>query len=349
MKVLVVDDSNFYCQAVRKIVSEFPFVDAVEVAMSGQEALDKVRTWRPDAITLDLDLPDISGIRVLRELRTNKNPAAIVVLSGLTESGTSIALLASELGALDVLVKPRASSAGVATGDLTQRLRIILRAVASNMVHVPRTGATVSTVQQKATIPARRPTIIAIGASTGGPAVIAAIIERLPADLNIPVVIALHLAEGFTRPFAETLTKRGSVPVVEAIDGQTLLPGTVYLAPGGRQMSLVSSPGDSIVRIRISDEIPENDCRPSVDILFRSVAELFTNRAVAVILTGMGRDGTIGLKLLKDRGAFIMAQDEESSIVFGMPAAAIEAGVVDVIGTPADLAARLVALIKRPK
>ncbi len=114
-------------------------------------------------------------------------------------------------------------------------------------------------------------------------------------------------------------------------------------------MSLVSSPGDSIVRIRISDEIPENDCRPSVDILFRSVAELFTNRAVAVILTGMGRDGTIGLKLLKDRGAFIMAQDEESSIVFGMPAAAIEAGVVDVIGTPADLAARLVALIKRPK
>lgn len=348
MKVLIVDDSLLYRRILQDIVSDLPFVAAVETAGTGAEALDKAAAWSPDVITLDVDMPDMSGIRVLRELKLRDCPASVVMVSALTGEGTGVAVLATELGAVDVIAKPRSASPEAARAEVARQIHFVLRGLAMR-----RPGAMplppVSLPQARVTrnLPARRPDVVAIGASTGGPAALISFVERLPRDFGIPVVVTLHLADGFTRPFAEALDRRGGIHVAEAEDGIPLLPCTVYLSPGGRQTGIVRAPGEPVTRFTVNDSPPENGCLPSVDYLLRSVAAAFGGRAVGVILTGMGRDGVEGLRRMKAEGAYTIAQDEESCVVFGMPAAAIRAGLVDFVAAPADIVSHIVAIVQR--
>ena len=190
-----------------------------------------------------------------------------------------------------------------------------------------------------------RPEIVLIGVSTGGPAALARLLPLLPADLGVPVAVVQHMPPIFTQSLAESLSGKCSLRVREAADGDKLEPGLVLIAPGGRHLRLASSP-DAVARAQITDDPPENNCRPAVDYLFRSAANALPGRAMAVILTGMGNDGTLGLRLLKRHGCFTIAQDEATSVVFGMPKAAIEAGVVDLVLPLDAIAARILATVR---
>ena len=344
MKVLVVEDSQMYRALLRDVIAGMPFVSEIETAATGAEALSKAVAWRPDVITLDVDLPDITGIRVLRELRAAGSEAAVVMVSALTEAGTGVALLATELGAVDVVAKPRAGRADLGVAELDRQLRPLLAALSQRR----RPGRrTVARRRQVLPTAAPRPDVVAIAASTGGPAAVRAILGRLPADLRVPVLVALHLSAGFTGALAEALGRCGAVPVAEARDGDIPTPGRVYLAPGGRHLIVEQAPGGGRC-IRVTDDPPLNDCRPSADLLFDSVADVYGPKSAGVILTGMGNDGVHGLRRIKARGGTVFAQDEESCAVFGMPSAAIRSGVVDMVARPEDIAARLVELVQRP-
>jgi two-component system chemotaxis response regulator CheB len=346
MKVLVVDDSLLFRTVIKDLLVAMDGVSAVETASGGLEGLEKARDWRPDLITLDVDMPDISGLRVLRELKAQRNPAPVVVVSALTEAGTGVSLLASELGAIDILAKPRARQADAALEELRRQLKTVVAAVGLKRHPASHLARTPIRVTRPATqLPPQRPLAVVVGASTGGPSVIAGMVERLPPDFPLPLVVTLHLAHAFTRPFAEALASRGRIRVTEAEDGQALEPATLYLAPGGLQCGLARS-ADNLIRLAVLDDPPENDCKPSVDYLFRSAARVFGGRVAALILTGMGRDGVRGLADLRAAGAQVLAQDEDSSVVFGMPAAAIEAGLVDLVAPPARLVDHLVTLAR---
>ena len=196
-----------------------------------------------------------------------------------------------------------------------------------------------------ARLPASPPEMVLIGVSTGGPAALARLLPLLPKDLGVPIALVQHMPPIFTQSLAESLSSKCGLRVREAADGDKLEPGLVLIAPGGRHMRLAPCPG-ALARAQITDDPPENNCRPAVDYLFRSAANTFPGRAMAVILTGMGNDGTLGLRLLRRHGCFTIAQDEASSVVFGMPKSAIEAGVVDLVLPLDAIAARILAVVK---
>ena len=190
-----------------------------------------------------------------------------------------------------------------------------------------------------------RPEMVLIGVSTGGPVALGQLLPGIPGDIGVPILIVQHMPPIFTKSLAESLATRCAVGVREAAHGEIPRPGTVYIAPGGRQMRLGTGPENGPV-IELTDDPPENNCRPAVDYLFRSVANRFPGRAAAVILTGMGSDGTLGLRLLRRHGCFVIAQDEESCVVYGMPKAAVEAGVTDVVLPLSSIAGRLVSIVR---
>jgi two-component system chemotaxis response regulator CheB len=187
--------------------------------------------------------------------------------------------------------------------------------------------------------------MILIGVSTGGPAALAQLLPAIPGDIGVPILVVQHMPPIFTRSLAESLAPKCAVQVREAVHGEFTKPNTVYLAPGGRQMRLGIGPENQPV-IEVTDDPPENNCRPAVDYLFRSAANRFPGRAMAVILTGMGSDGTLGLRLLKRHGCFVIAQDEASCIVYGMPKAAVDAGVADAVLPLHSIAARITSIVK---
>jgi two-component system chemotaxis response regulator CheB len=190
-----------------------------------------------------------------------------------------------------------------------------------------------------------RPDMVLIGVSTGGPAALAQLLPAIPGNIGVPILVVQHMPPIFTKSLADSLAPKCAVRVVEATHGELLKPDCVYIAPGGRQMRLGAGP-DSRPILEMTDDPPENNCRPAVDYLFRSAASRFPGRAMAVILTGMGSDGTLGLRLLKRHGCFVIAQDEASSVVYGMPKAAVDAGVADVILPLSSIASRITSIVK---
>jgi two-component system chemotaxis response regulator CheB len=343
MKVLVVDDSAIYRRVLEDIVGAVAFVERVEVAGNGNEALAKAFTFQPDLITLDMEMPDISGMQVLRALKAAGHRAAVVVVSAHTDAGTRLAVEAMQLGAADVLVKPQGLSGRDAIQALTQRLRPIVQGLSRTK------GATRPEPVPLETAPSRRGSegceIIAMGASTGGPAVLSSILQHLPGDLRIPVVITVHMPAGFTAHLAASLGKRCAARVIEAQDGDRLAPRTIYLAPAGRHMRVTKALATGPC-LGMDDSPPRHGCRPSVDVLFHSVAESYGPSALGVLLTGMGRDGAEGLAAMRRRGARTIAQDEQSCVVWGMPRAAVEAGAVDVVASPDEIVTYLLAAMK---
>lgn len=368
LRVLVVDDTIVYRKAVSDIVKEIPGVELAGVAHNGKIALAKIATLKPDILTLDIEMPEMNGIEVLMELQKNYPGVGAIMLSTLTAEGSQMTLRALELGAFDFILKPQSKNQIDGKKELRSLLEPMLKAFAksryapSSLLAKARMGATSSAATHKAALsPAlSRPMvpvkasaqrrgkseIVVIGISTGGPNALNQMLPQLPGDLGVPVLIVQHMPPVFTKSLAASLDKKCALTVKEAVNGENILPNMVYIAPGGKQMKLTAGTDGLNRRIKITDDPPENSCRPSVDYLFRSVADYYVGRTTAVIMTGMGSDGTQGLGILKQKAAYTIGQDEASCVVYGMPKAPAEMGYLDTIVPLHKIAAEIVASVR---
>jgi two-component system chemotaxis response regulator CheB len=330
IRVLIVDDSAFIRQVLTEMLSRDPEIEVVGTAPHPLIARERIKELNPDVMTLDVEMPHMDGITFLEKVMRLR-PMPVVMVSSLTQEGADTTLRALELGAVDAIGKPTENlwdnMAGlgdqiVAKVKMAARARV--RSAAQRLTAVPRPVMTADPAPRRG--PTRR-TIVAIGASTGGVNALPEVMRGLPDDLP-PVVITQHMPPGFTRGFAERLGRISSLAIAEAEDGMRLANGHAYLAPGDRHLLLGRDPRGALV-CRLSDEMPVSGHRPSVDMMFRSVAKVAGASAIGVIMTGMGRDGADGLKEMHDLGAHTIAQDESTCIVHGMPKAATMLGAVD--------------------
>jgi len=342
IRVLVVDDTVVFRRVVSDALAGLPGVEVAGAAANGKQALSRLAILRPDLMTLDIEMPEMNGIQVLQHMQATGLKTAVIVLSALTVRGGELTVRALELGAYDFLTKPEGGTPQENVALLRSRLLPLVQALQERRVAGDLTERRIAPL----TRPLQRsgPPLALIGVSTGGPGALASLIPALPSDFGAPVFVVQHMPPLFTRPLAASLNAKSRLPVKEASDGECAQPGCVYLAPGGRHMRLSRGPrGEAVVQV--TDDPPENNCRPAVDYLFRSVALQFPGRAIAVILTGMGNDGTQGLRLLKRGGCLAIAQDAASCVVFGMPKEAIGAGVVDLVAPLDGIAAAMVRAV----
>lgn len=371
MRVLIVDDSVLFRRVLTDVLWSLPGIKVVGTAANGKVALQKVRDLKPDLITLDIEMPEMDGLTVLDALsRTEDLRVEVIVLSAVTASGGVLTMRALHHGAFDFIVKPDASSReqgrealalqlAPRIRALTHRLEVrsILRSGSAREAPLSQSSCSreeifgsacglnqVSTRMQRLLNP-KKPDLVLIGVSTGGPVALSELMPRIPGDLGVPILIVQHMPPVFTKSLADSLSGRCSMRIHEAVHGELILPNEAYIAPGGRQMRLeIDRYGRAI--IEVNDDPPENNCKPAVDYLFRSVANRFPGRAMAVILTGMGNDGTLGVRLLKRRDCFVIAQDERSCVVYGMPKSAVEAGVVDTVLPLNEIADRITSVVR---
>ncbi len=339
LKTLVVDDSLTYRKMIQLALASLPSVEIVGAAANGKIGLIKAKSLKPDLITLDIEMPEMDGLEVLEHLQSDLPDITTVVISTYTTEGARITLQALESGALDFISKPT-------TGSMEDNIRFLhdkIHPIVDSLLRKKqiqacngkqrssyrRTVPMLRLLEQTTREPASR--IVAMGVSTGGPAALARVIPSLPPDIGVPVLVVQHMPALFTGAMAARLDTISRIAVKEAVNGERLASGTVYLAPGGKHMKVEPSSNHRSMIIRVTDDPPENNCRPSADYLFRSVADCYGKYATAVIMTGMGYDGTRGLQSMKGKGAWIIAQDESTCAVYGMPRKPIELGIVDVI------------------
>lgn len=325
IRVLVVDDSAVMRKLLSAVLSHDPGIEVVATAIDGVIALQKLARFQPDVVTLDLEMPRMDGLDFLRQIVRQNGPPVLVV-SAHTQRGAAQTLVALEMGAADVVAKPRDVLRG-GIEPLSRELLGKVRALAGRRWRRPRavTAPSYERTAGENASSARR--VVAIGISTGGPAALSYLLPRLPPDLGAAVVVVQHMPEGFTAMLANRLNQACALPVNEARDGEPLRAGQVYVAQGGRHLRVAAAENGPVLLLNAGARRAIN-C-PSVDVLFESVAEEFGSRAVGVLMTGMGEDGAAGLQAIRQAGGHTLAQDEESSVVFGMPRAAIQRGVVE--------------------
>ena len=332
IKVLIIDDSALVRALLTRILGADPALQVIGTAPDAFIAREKIKTLNPDVLTLDVEMPRMDGLQFLRNLMRLR-PMPVVMCSSLTERGADVTLAALELGAIDFVTKPKVDVAHALeayAAELINKVKVaavarvrpvFARSVAPNQTDIApivRPELRFRTTDQ----------IVAIGASTGGTEAVREVLRRMPAD-SPGMVITQHIPRAFSAPFAARVNACSQLSVQEAQDGALILPGQAYIAPGDRHLTVERD--GARYRCRLRDDAPVNRHRPSVDVLFRSVAEQVGRNAVGVILTGMGADGARGLKEMRSRGAHTIAQDEKSSVVWGMPGAAVALGAVDCI------------------
>lgn len=339
IRVLVVDDAVVMRRLISEALSKDPAIEVVGTAPNGRIALAKVDQLSPDILTLDVEMPEMDGVETVRALRKTRPQLPVVMFSTLTQRGALTTLEALSAGATDYVTKP--ANVGSVLESITRlqeelvpKIKALCRrraglsltpAVSPPVVAVPvRPAPVVPVVSQRRPGPVE---VLCIGTSTGGPNALVDLFNGIPAGLPVPVLIVQHMPPLFTQMLAERLGRSGRLRFSEGAEGQPVLPGHVYIAPGGRHMEVVRRSGASFIRLH--DGPPENSCRPAVDVLFRSVEACYGGRSLAVILTGMGQDGLRGCEALRRAGARIVIQDEASSVVWGMPGAVAQAGLYD--------------------
>lgn len=380
LRVLVVDDSAAFGRIIKQALESIAGVEVAKLCRGGRAALDHMQGDAPDLVTLDIEMPDMNGLEVLQEMRQRGMRTPVVVVSSVSERARDLTIRALELGALDFVQKPEGANGEESLAALRERLaplvsaachrkevqsilrgepngqatpakvcspapRIAAPAVRPMPPAVNDAGALTDTVSRMSRLAMRtKPAMVLIGVSTGGPEALARLIPKLPVSLGIPVLIVQHMPPLFTQSLAKKLDSCSALRVKEAEEGEIALAGHVYLAPGGSHLKIAAGTQRDIV-LQITSDPPENNCRPAVDYLFRSAAVAFPGRCVAVILTGMGRDGTLGLRLLRASGCLSIAQDEASCTVFGMPKEAINAGVVDIVAPLESIASEIIKAV----
>ncbi len=350
LKVLIVDDTALYRKILRDLLNKMDEVEVIGSVPNGKLALDRIHQLHPDLLTLDIEMPGMDGLQTLQAIKDREIQVSSIMVSSHTTRDAEITLKALELGAFDFIAKPNGT-------DLVQNIRVLEEQLhpkiaalyrmlhpKDNLYRSPDAESLARNEKPESVLSGRKYAIIAIGVSTGGPRALAEIIPRLQGNLNVPLVVVQHMPPVFTRALAESLNKKSELTVLEAGEGRELTAGSVYIAPGGKQMRLSRNRAQRVI-IEITDDPPENYCKPSADYLFRSVASIYGRNALGIILTGMGRDGTDGLKAMKRRGAGVIAQDKESCVVFGMPLEAIRAGVVDEVIPLKQIAGKIYRLV----
>ncbi|HUD25467.1 MAG TPA: chemotaxis response regulator protein-glutamate methylesterase [Burkholderiaceae bacterium] len=343
IRVLIIDDSALVRSLLTEIVNRDPDLEAIGAAPDPLVAREMIRSLNPDVVTLDIEMPKMDGLDFLERLMRLR-PTPVVMVSTLTARGADATLRALELGAIDFVSKPRL---GIVAGlqelavDICDKIRVASRARLARHQRPAAAGEQLA-LKIAPTQYSRLSTekLIAIGASTGGTEAIREVVGRLSAD-SPAVLITQHMPPGFTRSFAARLNGLCKLAVSEAVDGERALPGHAYIAPGDRHMKLARSGANYV--ISLDDRPPVNRHRPSVEVMFKSVATVAGQNALGVMLTGMGRDGADAMLEMKQAGAFNIAQDEASCIVFGMPKEAIAAGGVDEVLPVTQIAERLQA------
>ncbi len=322
IRALIVDDSKTAREVIRDILASDPGIKVVGEAKNGQEALEKVSELRPDIITMDVIMPVKDGLEAVGEIMAYKPTPILVLSSAAGDQEVNLAFKAIQLGALDVMAKPR----GFTTWELPELKKELIAKVKLlariKVISHPR-GKKKRSEKLARTRAADSAKIVAIGASTGGPQAIMTILKQLPADFPGGISIVQHIASGFSKGFAQWLDQESRLKVKEAEQGEQIKPGTVLLAPTDLHLEIINE------RVNLTDSPPVNSCRPSADKLFSSVAQCYGSKTIGVILTGMGKDGTKGIKEIKERGGITIAQDEQSSVIFGMPKEAISLNVID--------------------
>ncbi|MBA2778879.1 protein-glutamate methylesterase/protein-glutamine glutaminase [Billgrantia kenyensis] len=339
IRVLCVDDSALIRDLLSEIINSQPDMEVVAVAPDPLVARDLIKQHNPDVLTLDVEMPRMDGLDFLERLMRLR-PMPVLMVSSLTQAGSEITLRALELGALDFVAKP---SLGIRSGMLEYANDIAekIRAAAKSRPRQARQAQAAPRATLKAPLVSSEKLII-IGASTGGTEAIRSVLEPLPAN-SPAILITQHMPGGFTRSFAERLDRLCSITVKEASDGERVLPGHAYIAPGDAHLKVARSGANYVARL--DDGPPVNRHRPSVDVLFHSAATQAGRNAIGVILTGMGKDGAAGLLEMRQAGSPTLAQDEASCVVFGMPREAIAlGGAVEVVGLE-DIPERLMALV----
>lgn len=357
-KIMIVEDSSLYQQLVKNVLRSLEDVEVVGLAKTGREALAKIPDLQPDLLTLDVQMPDMNGLELLKEIRRRRMPVKAIMLSSLTAQGTQVTTDALLAGAFDFIHKPNSPDAITSR----QQLRTLLvekieafqqsrktsmpvrrsntsvtirdRAKASNADNRSTResmetdggneaiASPIGTTQQPNRIDA-----VVIGTSTGGPIALRELIPKLPSDLGVPIFVVQHMPPKYTQSLALRLSEASQLPVVEAVDGMRVEPNHVYVAPGGFHMGIEAVTGMPI--IRTSSETHEHNCRPAVDYTLRSACEFYGGNLLGVILTGMGRDGTAGCRQVKELGGTVFAQHPEGCTVYGMPKVIVEEQIAD--------------------
>jgi two-component system chemotaxis response regulator CheB len=339
VRILIVDDAVVVRKALTDGLSQDPDLEVLGTASNGRLALAKLQTLRPDVILLDIEMPEMNGLEAIPEIRKILPRVPIIMFSTLTERGAEATLDALSLGATDYVTKPSNLDMDATSGSIARDLIPKIKA----LCHIPATAHILPSGAARPVAPfqrseirtrppstnSRRIAIVAIGVSTGGPDALAKLLPAFPVNFPLPVVVAQHMPPVFTSLLAKRLATKCSLPVRECQSDEPLHGGCIWIAPGDYHM-IVQEKGDSI-HLATNQEPRENFCRPSVDVLFRSVAEVFGGKSLGIILTGMGQDGLKGCEALCAEGVPIIVQDEASSVVWGMPGFVARAGLAEKI------------------
>ena len=350
-RVLVVDDSVVIRQLVSEAVNADPQLTVAGTAPNGKIALDKLTRLQVDAVVLDVEMPVLDGLATLVELRRSWPRLPVLMFSTLTGAGAAVTIKALTLGASDYALKPAAGGVEATRAALRQDLVVKLRQLLGVVAVVPTQPLAqwrdVSALRRRADLQQHVAGVV-VACSTGGPNALADLVTALPATLRVPVVVVQHMPPAFTGLLAARLDQMTALQVREAGDGEAVLAGEVLIAPGGRHLRLVGD-GDAL-RTALDDSPPQQGVRPAADVLFRSAAQTWGARTLAVVLTGMGADGLDGARHIVAAGGHVLAQDEESSVVWGMPGQVVREHLVDEQGTPPELAAAVARRIapRRP-
>ena len=345
-RVLVVDDSALIRSVMTELLSSDPDVEVVGTAQDPYIARDKIKSLKPDVLTLDVEMPKMDGLTFLQKIMAG-HPMPVVMVSSLTESGCETTLRALELGAVDFITKPKIDvqhGMEELSREIAGKVKAAAGATVRKRTATPASAERIRELASQSAMIKTTDTIIAIGASTGGTEALKDLLEVLPPNTP-PIIITQHMPERFTKTFADRLNELCQVSVKEAQEGDSVMTGQVLLAPGNYHMELRRS--GARYHVTLNQNPPVNRHRPSVDVMFRSVAHYAGANSLGVILTGMGNDGAAGMLEMKKIGAFNLAQDEASCVVFGMPKEAIKAGGVDKILPLSDIPSGILSALNR--
>ena len=339
-RILVIDDSAIYRQTICNILRDVASVEVVGTAKNGAEALEKMAELDPDIVTLDYEMPSVDGLEVLRRMKRKGLRAKAIMVSSYTGEGARVTTDALLEGAFDFVLKPSGGTPDENREQLRlaliERLVLVTESISSSVTLAPE-------VIGEKIVPHRACEAVVIGASTGGPVVLRQLLAEFPADFRVPVIIVQHMPQQFTAPLARRLDEICKLEVVETSNGLAILPGKVYVAAGGRHTKIVRREKDIVARL--TEDAPENSCRPSVDYTLRSVTKVYEGRVLATILTGMGRDGLKGCELLKADGGHIFAQHPDGCTVYGMPKAVIQAKLAHRVIPIGQMAREIIGLV----
>ena len=352
IKVLVVDDSALMRQFISDILNSESRINVVGTARDGREALDKIKTLRPDVVTLDVEMPVMDGLKTLEEIMRT-NPLPVIMVSSITQEGADTTMKALAMGCVDFIGKP-SGNISLNIRDIGQELIEKVFAAAGAKVFVKgrsallsggglgRSGFPVSMPQ--ITMPSLRKDIVAIASSTGGPMALSELLPKIPKNFPVPIVITQHMPKEFTGSFAKRLNESSQIEVLEGFEGLSLKPGRAVIAPGGSHLVIKRRSGAAVCSL--SDAPPVLSVKPAANVMFLSLADEFGGNVLCVILTGMGRDGTDGATALKRKGAYVIAESQKTCVVYGMPKAAADAGIVDAVLPLDEIPEAIVKIVK---